>query len=396
MQLQARDPRVHKHVETYKSAFADKRHGRIDDAVAKYRRILKGGQKIKGEDRHSLLSVAFHQLSDMADDGFTDAEFALAEDVAAATQEGSEAGWTIRFALGQASMRHDAGTAMRWFDEGNRMRRAAIAYDADQMDAMFGRLTDVFDPEIINRLSEHGGRSPKPIFIVGMPRSGTTLVEQVLASVPGVFGAGELTVVPQLARDISQKEGDWPNGAANLSPQRARGLANHYLVHIHRLAPQAERVVDKMPANAQNVGLILSLFPGATVIHMRRDPMDNCFGCYRQLFSGRVDYCYDQTELGRYHHGLMRSMNYWREAMPGRIVDVDYRRLVEHFEPEARRIVAATGMEWTDACLEFHKTEREINTASSKQARQPLFSTGIGSAEPYRPYLAELEAALAS
>ncbi len=396
MELEGRDPRVRELAALYDAAYTDKRMGRLDDALAKQREFLAGSQTIQGPDRAALASVALQQLCDLTDGNLRDEELALGLDIAAATADGSEAGYIVRFALAHAEMERDPAAAMQWLDTANAMRRAEVSYDPDAMDRVFQELADTFDHPTIERLSATGGRSPKPIFVVGMPRSGTTLVEQVLASLPGVHGAGELTALADLARNIQQEEGRWPMGAANLTPGRVTRLATAYLVHIHKLAPKAERVVDKMPANAQNVGLILSLFPRATILHIRRDPLDNCFGCYRQLFRGSVDYCYDQTELGRYHQGLSRLMDYWKAAAPGRIVDVDYAALVQDFEPEARRLVAATGMEWSDACLEFHKTEREIDTASSAQVRQPLFTKGLGVAEPFRPYLQPLEAALAA
>lgn len=397
MQLEGRDPRVRDLAAVYATAYADTRAGRIDDAVRQYRDLVAGCRAIEDPDRSSLLSAGLQQLGFLADGGLTDGEIALAEETAAATSGGSEPGWIVRFGLGQTfAERGDAAAAMAWFDAANAMRRAALSYDADAMDRVFADLARTFDAETIARLSKSGGRSPKPVFIVGMPRSGTTLVEQVLASVPGVHGAGELTAIGGLARDIHAKEGAWPGGATALTAGRVTRLATAYLVHLHKLAPRAERVVDKMPANAQNVGLILSLFPNATVLHVRRDPLDNCFGCYRQLFRGEVNYCYEQTELGRYHQGLERLMDHWKAAAPGRIVDVDYGALVRDFEAEARRLVDATGMPWSDACLDFHKTEREIDTASSKQARQPLFTSGLGAADPYRPFLRPLEAALAA
>ncbi|MEQ9125396.1 MAG: sulfotransferase, partial [Alphaproteobacteria bacterium] len=216
-------------------------------------------------------------------------------------------------------------------------------------------------------------------------RTAPPLDAQDRASAPGAQGARDLTALADVARNSPEPEGRWPAGAGRLAPGRVTQLATAYLVHIHRLAPKAERVVDKMPANAQNVGLILSLFPNATIIHTRRDPLDNCFGCYRQLFRGGVDYCYDQEELGRYHQGLMRLLDHWKAIAPGRIVEVDYRTLVEDFETEARRLVDAVGAPWSDACLAFHETVRDIDTASSVQVRRPIFTSGIGSADRFRP-----------
>lgn len=396
MQLERRDAKRLALVALYEAAHAAKRRGQVDSAAGMLRELLPRADALDGPDRAALGAAALHQLSDLVSGALAADELAFAEALAEETANGGEPGWIVRFGLAQARMDDDPATAMAWLDDANAMRRAAIDYDADSMDRVFAALGGTFDAETIRRLSKTGGRSPKPVFVVGMPRSGTTLVEQVLASAPGVHGAGELTALAGVARNIHETEGSWPAGAGRLAPGRVTQLATAYLVHIHRLAPKAERVVDKMPANAQNVGLILSLFPNATIIHTRRDPLDNCFGCYRQLFRGGVDYCYDQEELGRYHQGLMRLLDHWKAIAPGRIVEVDYRTLVEDFETEARRLVDAVGAPWSDACLAFHETERDIDTASSVQVRRPIFTSGIGSADRFRPYLGPLEATLAA
>ena len=396
MQLDGLDARVRGLVTIYEVALAAKKAGRIDEALTGYRSVLKRSGKIRGPDRFAMASAALQQISDLAEGKLSDREWQAAKATAAATGDGEEPGWVVRFALGRATANDDPEIAMRWYDAANAMRRAAITYNADLMDGVFDEMARIIDGEMIQRLGATGGRSPKPIFIVGMPRSGTTLVEQILASVRGIHGAGELTVMADLCRNIQKVEGRWPGGCVDLTPARVTQLSAAYLVQLHKLAPKAERVIDKMPANAQNVGLIMVLFPKATILHIRRDPLDNCFGIYRQLFGGSVDYAYDQVELGRYHQGLMRLMDFWKAEAPGRIVDINYPDLVQNFEEEARRIVAATGMPWSDACLEFHKTERQIDTASAAQARQPLFTTGLGSAERFRPYLEPLAGVLAA
>lgn len=397
MELDGRDPKVRDLISAYEAGTAAVRLGDSAAGVAAFRDVLARLGEVWAANRAGLASAVLHQLSYNVDDRLTDGEVRLAEEIAAAAADGSEAAWTVRFALGEATKRDDAAVAMNWFDAANALRRGALAYDADAMDRVFDALIATFDGQTIARLGAlSGATSPKPVFVVGMPRSGTTLVEQVLASAPGIHGAGEMTAMSQLARNIQEQEGAWPHGAASLTAGRLTRLGTAYLTHLYKVAPKAARVVDKMPANAQNVGLILSIFPKATILHIRRDPLDNCFGCYRQLFAGGVDYCYDQTELGRYHQGLERAMAHWKAVAPGRIHEVDYGRLVTNFEDEARRLVAATGMPWSDACLEFHKTERAIDTASSKQARQPLFTSSLGAAERFRPYLQPLEAALAA
>jgi len=396
MQLEARDPKVRDLARLYDAAYLAKRQGRFEDAIATQRALLRGCRDVAGADRYALASACIQQLADVTGGELAADELAFAEETAAATESGDEPGWIVRFALASALTKQDPAAAMTWLDAANAMRRAKIVYNADQMDLMFQALMDTFDGEAIARLSQSGGRSPKPIFVVGLPRSGTTLVEQILASAPGVHGAGELTAIADLARDIHAKEGGWPLGAARLTPGRVTRLATAYLVHLHKLAPKAERVVDKMPGNAQNVGLILSLFPNARILHVRRDALDACFGCYRQLFRGDVSYCYEQTELGRYQRGLERILDHWKQAAPGRIFEVNYESLVRNFEEEARRLVDAAGVEWSDACLNFHETDREIDTASSVQVRRPINAAGIGSSRPFRPYLEPLATALAA
>lgn len=397
MELSGQDARVVRMAGAYDAANERKRFGGIAEALAIYRDVLKRAGEAGGPDGDSLAAAALREVSLLADAGLSDAEMAAGEALAARAAAGSEAAWTVRFALGhgQAAL-GDPAAAMAWFDAGNAMKRADVAYDADAMDRYFDAVIEAFDGETIQRLARFGARSAKPVFVVGMPRSGTTLAEQVLASAPRVHGAGELTTISKIVAETRRRDGCWPEGAANLAPARVMALGSAYLSHIHGLAPEADRVIDKMPGNALALGLIMGLLPKATIIHMRRDPLDACFGCYRQLFSGQMNYCYDQHELGRYHAALDRVMAHWEAIAPGRIIEVEYARLVQDFEAEARRMLAGAGIPWSDACLEFHKTDRAIDTASAKQARQPLFTSGLGAAEPYRPYLAPLEAALAA
>lgn len=396
MELEGRDRRVRPVVALHDAAHAAKREGRIGEAVSGYREMLRRAGAVLGPDRLALQATALHQITTLSPGALTAKDLATAEGVAAETAHGGAPGWTVRFALGQALGDDDPSQAFAWFEQANEMRRAALYYDADMMDRLFDALIQTFDASTVERLRAAGDASRRPVFIVGMPRSGTTLTEQALASLPGVHGAGELKAMAAVAKCIHEERGGWPFGAAKLSAGDVAGLAGAYLGEIAKIAPDAERVVDKMPANVQNVGLILSLFPNATILHMRRDPMDVCFACYRQLFSGNVDYAYDLEEIARYHNGTLRLMAHWQAIAPDAIHEVSYQRLVLDFEGETRRLSEAIGVPWSEACLDFHKTKRPIDTASAGQARRPLYTTSLGVAARFGTALKPLERALAA
>jgi hypothetical protein len=228
----------------------------------------------------------------------------------------------------------------------------------------FDALIHSFDVGMIDRRSSTDGQDLKPIFILGMPRSGTTLAELIIASILGVHGAGERSTVANLARDVYKDEGAWPCGAQTLTLERADALRANHIATLAKIAPDAVRVAGKIPMNFQNLGLILTLLPNAKILHIDRDAADTCFNCYRHLFTGDVSFSYDQHDLVRYHTNYVRLMQHWRMAAPGRIHDVSYRGLIENLEDEARAMVDAIEMPWSDAALAFHKTERQNATAS--------------------------------
>lgn len=395
MELDGSDPRIHAMVGTYEHGIQAMRSGDIQAAVDGFRTLAEDAKSIGSMDSMSVGSASIHQIAQLCDGALQDNEAALAEAFLGALPPGSEPSWMLQFSLaGFAAAHNHPAQAMDWLDKANAAKRAAIHYDPDMIDKLFSVLISTFDIGLIDHMTQYGSKSDKPIFIVGMPRSGTTLVEQVLASIPGIHGAGELSAVANVARNIFKVEGAWPRGASGLSPERVGALAEQYLAEITALAPDASRIIDKMPMNFQNLGLILGLFPNATILHIERDPLDVCFGCYRQLFNGDVSFAYNQTELGRYFRNYERIMQHWRTIAPGRIIDVSYTRLITEFETEARAMVAATGLPWSDDALDFHKTERINKTASAHQVRQPLFMKGLNASAPYEPYLAPLMAAL--
>jgi tetratricopeptide (TPR) repeat protein len=305
----------------------------------------------------------------------------------------------LHFALGKAY--EDLGRhaeAFRQWVNGNALKRRHIAYDEAETLEALERIRAAFTPEIVRARSNVGQPSAVPIFIVGMPRSGTTLVEQILASHPRVFAGGEL---PHFAaavngmRTIVDGSVGLPQLGVSLTDADIRDLGARYLAETTRLAPSAARITDKMPANFKFVGLIHLALPNATIIHAVRDPVDTCLSCFSKLFSEGQNHTYDLAELGRYYRGYQALMAHWRRVLPhGRILDVRYEDVVGDLEGLARRVVGHCGLDWDPRCLEFHRTERPVRTASATQVRQPIYESSIGRSQMHTPFLGPLLAEL--
>jgi tetratricopeptide (TPR) repeat protein len=284
------------------------------------------------------------------------------------------------FALAYVAARaHDYERAFQHFAIGNASQRSVMTYDERVTLDAFKNIAAVFTPRFIAGHAGVGANSDLPIFIVGMPRSGTTLVEQFLASHPSVAAGGELYVLEPLV--------DESHGNIAL-----RETGERYLARLREIAPAAARVTDKMPANFRFLGLIHMALPNARIIHVRRDPLDTCMSCFSQLFSSEaLAWTYDLRELGRYYCGYSELMQHWRQTLsPAVMLEVKYEELVENFESEARRLVAFCGLEWNEQCREFYRADRRVRTASVVQVRRPLYRTSIGNSRNYLPFLGPL------
>jgi hypothetical protein len=246
----------------------------------------------------------------------------------------------------------------------------------------------------MRRLEGGGDPSDRPIFVVGMPRSGTTLIEQVLASHPDIHGAGELTLLDEALDRVlgpGAARGGGASQAPSLSADDLAALGRAYVEGVAAIAPASLRVVDKMPFNFRHAGLIALALPNARIIHCRRDAIDTCLSCYARKFVEGVDFAYDLGELGLYHRGYQRLMDHWRAVLPAeRFIEVDYEAVVGGLETEARRMIAFCGLLWDEACLAFHQTRRDIRTASAAQARQPIYRTSLERWRPYEGHLRPL------
>lgn len=305
---------------------------------------------------------------------------------------------SLHFSLGK--ILDDLGEydrAFAHFADGNRLDTRPPSYEPDHSDQFVNRLIALFDEDFARQRRGLGSESERPILIVGMPRSGTTLTEQILASHPDVYGGGERATLPEIANRIGATmriHQIYPESMAMLDSLSACRLAEDYLGEIEAASGKAKRVTDKLPANFNHVGLFALLFPKARVIHCRRDPMDTCLSCYFQHFTQVMPFSRDQASLAHYYRTYMRIMDHWRKVNPIPILDVRYEDVVADIDGQTRRILEFCGLPWDDACLRFFETQRAIKTASVWQVRQPLYDSSVGRWKHYAQQLEPLRLAL--
>ncbi len=300
----------------------------------------------------------------------------------------------LHFALGKAydDLGRHAEAAEQWL-QGNALKRQQVSYDATAVDEGFEQICNVFAPELFEVRQGVGHPSAIPVFIIGMPRSGTTLVEQILASHPQVFGGGEIKYLASVVRETEATRGTpYPDSASTMTGADFADLGRRYLSSsLRERSPTALHVTDKMPSNFLFAGMIHLSLPNAPIIHTVRDPVDTCLSCFSKLFTGEQNHTYDLAELGRYYRQYQSLMDHWKRVLPAdRILDVRYEELVDDVEAQARRIVAHCGLEWEPRCLSFQENERPVRTASATQVRQPIYKSSIGRWRPYRAFLAPL------
>ncbi len=261
-----------------------------------------------------------------------------------------------------------------------------------------------FDAEFLRQYAGHGHPSHLPVFILGMPRSGSTLIEQILSSHPQVSGAGEIQAVHATMVELRWPYEGYlhrgPDGALRPSPpprpaeRYFRELGAAYVKALRGYSAKAQRITDKMPDNYFDIGMIHLCLPNAVILHSVRDPVDTCLGCYRQIFATGHETTSDLALMGRTYVLYRRLMEHWNRVLPGRIVDVVYEKLVADPESEIRRIVAACGLPWNEACLRFHENRRAVSTASVSQVRQPIFTGAVQRWRRYEKHLGPLLDAL--
>jgi tetratricopeptide (TPR) repeat protein len=282
----------------------------------------------------------------------------------------------------------DVEEACAFYRQGNQLRKDELGYDIGQDRERFTQIRALFEASRGARAEAEQGMAnsaPRPVFIVGMPRSGTSLVEQVLAGHSTVHGGGELRFAGRIMAPVANAFGAAPHTV--VSAETLAKIRDEYLGEIAHIAGGAPVVTDKMPDNFLWCGFLLEAMPDARIVHVRRDPMATCWSLYKRRFA-HCDWSHDLADLGEYYRMYEELMGFWHEAFPGRIYDLGYEVLTEQQEDETRKLLEYCGLPWEDACLEFHTTQRPVHTASTNQVRRKMYT---GSSEAWRPFAACLE-----
>lgn len=292
----------------------------------------------------------------------------------------------LHFAIGKGL--DDLGeyaAAIEHFDAGNELERKGLSFDHALFAAQIDRLIERFTPEFLATHARFGNQDETPVLVLGMPRSGTTLVEQILSSHPRVAGGGELGFWNERAAGVLNA------GTGGIAAATVHALARDYLDVLRGVSPQAARVVDKMPFNFLWTGLIRLAFPNASIIHCRRHPIDTCLSIYFTRFATRQDFAYDRDDLAFYYRQYRRLMDHWRHVLaPERFLEIDYENLVDDRATATRRLIAFLRLDWDEACLQPERNTRVVKTASMWQARQPVYRTSVARWRAYEPWLGSL------
>lgn len=356
--------------------------GRLDDGIAAYRRAIEIAPTL-GEVWWSLANLKTVRFS--ADD-VTAMQAALARhDVS------DEDRFHLDFALGKAfEDAKDYAASFAHYDAGNALRRASASYDAGEMTRFVDRNIAATPPAFFAALAGQGCTERAPIFVLGMPRAGSTLVEQILSSHSQVEGTSELPDIPALARTK-----DYPENLAGLSPDRLHALGESYLERT-RVQRRSDKplFIDKLPNNWVHVPFIHLILPNAIIIDARRHPMSCCFSNFKQHFAKGQAFSYSLEDMGQYYVDYVRLMRHVDTVLPGRVHRVIYEHMVDDSEAEIRALLDACGLPFEAACLRFHETERAVRTPSSEQVRRPIFRDGTQGWQGFAPWLGSLEAVL--
>jgi tetratricopeptide (TPR) repeat protein len=359
--------------------------GRSEESIATYR----GSLSVNPDNAESYWSLA-----NMKTFRFSDQDFQAMEALAARDDLDDLAIVQLHNALGLGyEGRADYDRAFANYQRCNDKRRESEVYDPVETEYNTDRYIEIFNADFIEQYGGHGAQDTSPIFIVGLPRSGSTLIEQILASHSQVEGTHELSDLAQVASKIpSANPGKdrFPANLRGLKPQAWSSIGQQYLDRTLKYRSGVPRFIDKNPNNFVYAGLISLALPNAKIINARRHPLDSCFGSYKQLFASGQAFTYDLTEIGEYYLQYQRLMDHWHQVLPGRILDVQYEDVVGDLDGQVRRILQFCDLPFEDACLSFHETDRAVKTASSEQVRQPIYSSSVNLWKHYESHLGEL------
>jgi tetratricopeptide (TPR) repeat protein len=357
--------------------------GRQADGVAAYRRAI---------DLAPQLGEAWWSLANLKTVRFAADDITVMEQQLARTDLAEDDRFHLDFALGKAlEDRGAAAASFAHYAAGNDLRRAGLDYDAAEMSAFVDRLIALCTPEFFAARADQGCDAPDPVFIVGMPRAGSTLVEQILSSHSQVEGTSELPDIPAMAR----RETTYPEGMDTFTAARLRELGEEYLqrTRIQRKSGKPF-FIDKLPNNWLHTAFIRLILPRAKVVDARRHPLGCCFSNFKQHFAKGQAFTYALDDMGRYYADYVRLMAHLDAVQPGKVHRVIYERMVDDTEAEVRALLGFCGLDFEPACLAFHETERAVRTASSEQVRRPIFREGTEAWKPFEQWLGPLKAAL--
>jgi tetratricopeptide (TPR) repeat protein len=365
--------------------------GRAPEAIGAYRRAVT---------LDPLFGDAYWSLANLKTFEFTDQEVEAMSAAVASERCHPREYAALCFALGKAfEDRGQYADAFARYALGNARRRAELRYSADDNTAGMQELVQCCTRELFERNTGHGCPDPAPIFIVGLPRSGSTLVEQILASHSQVDGTAELPDIIEIARGLSGKKrpqdpSRYPAILHQLDPDQLRQLGEEYIARTRIQRRGAPFFIDKMPNNFPHIGLIQLILPNAKIIDARRHPMACCFSAFKQLFATGQNFSYDLTQLGRYYADYVLLMTHWDRVLPGKVLRLFYEETVRDIDAAVRRLLEYCGLPFEDRCLRFYETERAVRTASSEQVRRPIYRDAIEHWQQFEPFLDPLKQAL--
>lgn len=365
--------------------------GRLNDAIKAYRKAIELSPNM-GEAYWSLANLKTFKFSD--DD--------IGNMEAAVTSEGGDANDQshLAFALGKAfEDREDFGKAFKYYKRGNAVRRIAHPFDPKKNIYNSARQIHTCSAEFFAARQGYGYPAPDPIFIVGLPRAGSTLLEQILASHSAVEGTAELPDIIAISRQLSGRKrfkaaGLYPEILEELSPEKFTELGEGYLASTRIQRSNTPYFIDKMPNNFLHIGLIHLILPNAKIIDARRHPMAGCFAGFKQLFAHGQTFTYDLVDIGHYYRNYVKVMDHWDSVLPGRVLRVQYEEMVADTEQQIRRVLDYCELPFEEQCLRFYETDRAIRTPSSEQVRQPIFKEGLDQWRHFEAHLEPLKQAL--
>jgi len=372
-------------------AHALKTVGRVPEAIESYRASATARPDF-GDAYWSLANLKTYRFAD------TEIERMRAEE--AATTTGLIDRYHLCFALGKAlEDRGELAESWLYYERGNALKRSESRYRPEIIETNTAKQIEVCTPAFFAKRTGWGDPRPDPIFILGLPRSGSTLLEQILASHSQVEGTQELADVQRIVLELQGRDGDlenprYPAVLADMTDESFMKLGEAYLADTQVYRTGKPFFIDKMPNNFRHIGLIHLMLPNAKIIDARREPMACCFSNLKQLFAQGQEFTYSVEDIARYYRTYLALMRHWDEALPGRILRVHHEDVVDDLDGSVRRILDYCGLAFEPACLDFHKTERSVRTPSSEQVRQPIFRDGLDQWQKYEPWLAPLRDAL--